>query len=150
MEQMMRSMDNLPPETRQMFQQYFGFLLGGGTVVAVIFQIIFYPLSFFIGAGITHLFGLIFGVAKNGFNATARVVGYSMAPYALAWIPVCGGFVAPIYSLVLLIMGLAKAHETTTGRAAAAILVPTLVLCCCCAIGAGLLIATAAGAAGAK
>lgn len=150
MDQVMQGMKDVPPQMRQFMEQYMNFIMGGGTIAAVLFQVIIFPVILIIIALFVHLFGLIFGVAKNGFNATARVVGYSFAPYSLGWIPLCGGLVAPIYFIVLLIMGQAKAHDTTVGRSVASILVPLLVLCCCCvgafAVAIGSIASAAAGA----
>ena len=44
-------------------------------------------------------------------------------------IPVCGGIVAAVWALVVNCIGLARAHETTTGKAVFAILLP-LIVCC--------------------
>jgi len=144
-DQLMNATKDLPPEVRRIVQQYIGVFTGAGTVGAVIGQIILYPVIMIVTAAILHLFAMIFGASKNGFNATARVVGYSNAPYILAWIPCCGGLIAPIYTVVLQCWGLARAHETTTTRAVLAVLAPGILLCCCI-VG---LIAVIAGAAGA-
>jgi hypothetical protein len=59
-------------------------------------------------------------------------------------IPFCGGLIAGIWKIVLYCIGLARAHETDTGRAVIAVLLP-LIICC----GAVLLIAMMFGALGA-
>jgi hypothetical protein len=145
MEEIMKASNDMPPEVRRIFEQYMGILLGGGAVGVLIGYIILYPVGLIIGAAITHLFAMMFGAAKNGFNATARVVGYATAPYLLAWIPCCGGLIAPIYAVVLTIWGLARAQDTTTTRAAFAVLALPI-LFCCCMMGIGIL----AGVAGAS
>ena len=47
----------------------------------------------------------------------------------LQLIPVCGGVIAAVWGIVVNCIGLARAHETDTGRAVLAILLP-VVGCC--------------------
>jgi len=88
-------------------------------------------IGLFLLSGIVHLALLALGGAARGFEATFRVACYSEAAALLNIIPVCGGMIAPVLMLVLLIIGVAEAHGTTRARAAAAVLLP-IVLCCCC------------------
>ncbi len=125
-------------------------LLGGaiGLAVVVVMMPLFVIIGLFISAAITHLFALIFGAGKNGFEVTMRVICYAQGSTAvLNAIPIFGGFAAGIWSLIATIMGLAEAQQTTGGRAAAAVLVPIAVLCCLCGLVVVIAIA-AAGAAG--
>lgn len=107
--------------------------LGGGVGLGV--KLICGPfllaISVFLLAGIVHLALLLLGGAARGFEATFRVTCYSEAAALLNIIPVCGGVIAPVLMLVLMIIGVAEAHGTTRARAAAAVLLP-IVLCCCC------------------
>jgi hypothetical protein len=89
----------------------------------------------FIGAGISHVILLLFGGARRGFEATFRVMAYSVAPGILAIVPFCGGVVGGVWRLVLQIIGLAEAHGISKGLAAVAVLLPILLVCCCCAAG---------------
>jgi hypothetical protein len=115
------------------------FLMGGfGLVLQVIFAPIFVILGLFIVSAIVHLFLLMLGGARRGFEATFRVMCYGEAAAVINIIPLCGGFVSGIYYMVLAIIGLAAAHGIGRGTAAAAVLLPLVVLCCCCA-GAGIL-----------
>jgi hypothetical protein len=59
-------------------------------------------------------------------------------------IPFCGGLVAGVWRIVLNCIGLARAHETDTGRAVFAVFLP-LIVCC----GGGILVAIMFGALGA-
>lgn len=87
-------------------------------------------IAVFIWSAILHVCLWIFGGAQEGFEATARVVSYAAgSTYPFEFIPICGGLVAGIWSLVLQIIGLSKAHGITPGRAALAVLFP-LALCC--------------------
>jgi hypothetical protein len=120
---------NIPPEVRESLLSFFG---GGGQLGLALGGLLLYPVTFFITAGIVHLFCMLFGVAQNGFNATARTVGYAAAPMLLSWVP-CVGMGLFVYVIVLEVWGLARLQRTTYGRAAAAVLTPYgLLLCCCC------------------
>lgn len=83
--------------------------------------------SLFISAGITHLMLLLFGAAKNGFGATARVFTFAYSPQLLAVIPWVGQAAGMVWMIVVAIIGLREAHGTSTGRAAAAVLIPFLI-----------------------
>jgi hypothetical protein len=101
-------------------------------------QALFLPamllIFYFITAAVIHLMMMIVGGANQPFEATARVLAYTSGSTAIFQIlPFCGGFIGLIWSLVVYIIGLAEAHETTMGRAAAAVLLPVL-LCCLCIV----------------
>ncbi len=112
------------------------------TVVMMVFAPVFVLLAVFIWSAILHLFLLILGAANNGFAATVRVVCYAGVTQIVQVVPLCGGFVASIWSIALEIVGLAVAHRTSQGKAAVAVLLP-IALCCACAA----VIAVAFGAA---
>jgi len=108
----------------------------------------------FIGSGIIHLCLMLFGGARNGFEATFRTYAYATGSTApLAIIPVCGQVIGYIWGIVAAIIGLKQAHETDTWRAACAVLLP-VVLCCACLValfavfGAALLAAAGQAAGG--
>ena len=90
------------------------------------------PLMLFVGlwvmTGIVHLFLLMLRAGKNEFGTTARVFCYSIGPTVFDIVPFIGPPVGAIWSLVITIIGLREAHETTTGRAVAAILLPLFLL----------------------
>jgi hypothetical protein len=101
---------------------------------ASIFIIIFAPalvaLGLFINAAILHLCLMIVGGAKQSFETTFRVVCFTNGSTGpLMIIPFCGGIVAGVWDIVLYCIGLARAHETDTGRAVLAVFLP-LVFCC--------------------
>ena len=103
-------------------------LVSSGCVV--VFVPIGAVLGMFIGAAIYHVMLLLLGAARQPFETTMRVVAYSMGSTSLLHIlPVCGAFIATVWAIVAYIIGLAQAHEISTGKAAAAVLIPVAVCC---------------------
>jgi hypothetical protein len=103
-------------------------------VIQIVLGPVFAVMSMFVRAGICHLGLLLVGGAKQGFEATLRVVCYSAAGTLLLLIPLCGQYAAGIYVLVLVIIGVSRAHGIGGGRATAGVLLPlALFLCLCCA-----------------
>jgi len=90
----------------------------------------------FIGAGINHFCLMIVGVANRGFETTYRTHCYCLSVNIILIIPFCGIIAVGIWQIVLLIIGLSKTHEITTGKAVIAVLIP-LAFCCVCLIGLG-------------
>jgi hypothetical protein len=79
---------------------------------------------------------MIVGGANKPFEATFRVLAFSQGSTGpLQIIPLCGGLIAGVWALVVNCIGLARAHETSTGRATLAVLLPVIVCC-----GGGLLL----------
>jgi hypothetical protein len=118
---------NMFPSRHNAFEN----MLGG---VGLIFLLIFTPLLVVIGtfiwSAILHVCLLLVGGAKQSFETTFRVVCYgggSVNP--LLVIPLCGGLIVFIWKIVLYTIGLARSHETDTGRALLAVLLP-LIVCC--------------------
>jgi hypothetical protein len=117
---------------------------GLGATSFVIIDLIFTPvkvaLGLFICGAIIHLCLMLFGGASRPFETTFRVFGYAVgAAYLFCLVPACGGLVALVYLVVLTTIGLARAHQTTTGKALMAILSP-IILCCVFAGLVGLLL----------
>jgi hypothetical protein len=121
------------------------------TAALVIFAPLFILIGLFIWSGIVHLMLMLIGGAQEGFDATFRVMSYATTAQLAQVVPLCGGFAASIWALVLEIIGLAEAHRISQGKAALAVLVP-LALCCACvavvfAISGAAIIAAITGAA---
>src|SRR5438477_8003039 len=103
---------------------------GIGGIVLIVCAPLFVLIGIFIGSAVLHVCLLLVGGAKQSFETTFRVVcfaGGSVNP--LLVIPFCGGFIVGIWKIVLYCIGLARAHETDTGRAVLAVLLP-LIVCC--------------------
>jgi hypothetical protein len=119
------------PEMQQYMQAYDTPLF---RVAQAMFLPAFLLIFYFIFAAVIHLMMMIVGGANQPFETTARVLAYSSGSTAIFQIlPVCGGLIGLVWSLVVNIIGLAEAHETTVGRAVAAVLLPVF-LCCLCIV----------------
>ena len=107
---------------------YFGTQMAGMTFLFFISPILVI-FGLFVATAILHLCLIIVGGANRGFETTFRIVCYATSAQLWSIVPFCGGFVAGIWNLVLQIIGLREAHETTTGRAVLAVFLPAIVCC---------------------
>ena len=108
--------------------------LGIGPWTLIIIYAVLTPflltIGLFIGGGILHLCLMLVGGANRSFETTFRVVCFTAgAANLFSMIPFCGGIIAFIYHIVLEIIGVSRAHQTTTGKAALAVFLP-LIVCC--------------------
>ena len=125
-----------------------GLLFGFSTGFTIIFALIapiFIVIGVFIQAAILHLMMMLVGGANRGFEATMRVCSYAQASQLAQAIPFCGGLISLVWTLVLLIVGLASAHDTTRGKAAVAVILPAVL--CCSFLGALIFMGALAGIA---
>jgi len=111
-------------------------LAAGAGVVAfafgsVVAAPVFIAMWLFVASGITHLCLMLVGGAKQGFEATFRVLAYTTGATSLLGMIPCIGMIAGIWGMVCEVIGLSKAHEISTGRALIAVLLP-LIACCTC------------------
>lgn len=119
--------------------------MGIGSAAIIILLPLFIVAGLFIGSAIVHLCLMIVGGANQSFETTFRVLAFSQGSAGpLQIVPLCGGLISGVWALVCNCIGLARAHETDTGRAVLAVFLP-LIVCC----GGGLLIAFMFGAMGA-
>ena len=119
--------------------------MGIGSLAFIILLPLLIVIGLFIGTAIVHVCLMIVGGANQSFETTFRVLAFSQGSTGpLQMIPLCGGLIAGIWALIINCIGLARAHETETGRAVLAVLLP-LIVCC----GGGLLLAMMFGALGA-
>lgn len=104
--------------------------MGIGSIGFIILVPLFIVIGLFIGAAVVHLCLMLVGGANQPFETTFRVLAFSQGSTGvLQLIPVCGGVIACVWGIVVNCIGLARAHETDTGRAALAIFLP-LIVCC--------------------
>ena len=89
----------------------------------IVIMPILVSIGMFISAAFIHVFLMIVRGANGGYEATYRVMAYSQAPNVLMIVPFLGQMVSGIWALVLLIIGLPKAHDTGIGRVIIAVIV---------------------------
>lgn len=87
-------------------------------------------INLFISGLIIHFVLYIFGGARQGFEATYRVIAYTTGTSVLYLIPIVGAYIVVIYSIVLEIIGLKEAHEIDGWKALLAVIIPIIVCCC--------------------
>jgi hypothetical protein len=119
--------------------------MGIGSAAFIVLLPLFVVIGLFIGSAIVHLCLMIVGGANQSFETTFRVLAFTQGSTGpLQMIPICGGLISGVWALVCNCIGLARAHETDTGRAVLAVFLP-LIVCC----GGVLLIALMFGGLGA-
>ena len=105
-------------------------LSGFGAIAGVILAPLGVLIIIFIVAAILHVCLMVVGGANQTFETTFRVVCFTIGSVnPLLVIPLCGGLIVFVWGIALYIIGLARAHETDTGRTALAVFLP-LIVCC--------------------
>lgn len=124
--------------------------IGAGLMVAIgagFFLLIpvFVAVGLAIHACILHLMLLIIGEGRRGFDATVRVICYAHTADLANIVPLCGGIISLVWFVALQIVGLARAHRCSYGKAALAVFLPLLLCCSCLSVGLALMGAFSAG-----
>ena len=101
----------------------------GFAIMLMVLAPIFVIIGVFFQAAILHLMLMLVGGSVRGFEATARVCSYAQAAQMAQIIPFCGGLLAAVWSIIMLIVGLSTAHGITRGKAAIAVFLPVVVCC---------------------
>ena len=116
----------------------FGFMglgIWGPLMIYAVLMPILIVLGLFIGSAVLHLCLMLVGGANRSFETTFRVACFTAGSANLfSMVPICGGFIAVIYQIMLECIGLSRAHQTTTGKALMAIFLPLLVCCVLCIV----------------
>jgi hypothetical protein len=118
-----------------------------GTIVAAgIAVVLFLPLFLiagaFIWAAMVHLFLMITGASRHGFEATFRALAYSSgATSMLQLVPLCGGYLYPVAHLVYGVIALKEVHRTDLWRV---VLSMVLMMLLCCGVFVGIAVGIAA------
>lgn len=104
---------------------------GVGSVLATVIVIpVVATITLFVFAGLFHVMLLLLNGARHPFETTFRTYAYASGATALfGLLPVCGGLIGAVWSVVATIIGLTQTQETSTGTAAVAVLVPVAVCC---------------------
>jgi hypothetical protein len=104
--------------------------MGIGSVAMIILLPLFIVIVLFIWSAIMHLCLMIVGGANQPFETTLRVVAFTNGSTGpLQIVPLCGGVISFVWTIVCYCIGLARAHDTDTGRAVLAVFLP-LIVCC--------------------
>jgi len=122
---------------------------GIGLTILAFFSPFLIIIGLFIASGILHVCLMMVKGARNGFEATFRTVAYGYSANIFLVIPFCGGLLAFVWAIVLYIIGLKEAHETTGGKAAFAVFLPGIVCCGLIVISVVLLMGAVAASFGA-
>jgi hypothetical protein len=105
---------------------------GGFQVPMMIGSAIGLPIMTIIGvflvSAVLHVCLMIVRGNKKGFEATFRVVAYTMSTQIFGIIPLLGGLIGGIWTVVVQIIGIRESHGISTGRSALAIFLPVLVI----------------------
>jgi len=121
-----------------------------GTLIAIglivlLFLPIFLIAGAFVWAAMVHLFLMLTGASRHGFEATFRALAYtSGATSVLQFVPLCGGYLYPVAHLVYGVIALKEVHRTDLWRVVVS-MVLMLLLCCSAVGGIALGIAALAG-----
>ncbi len=121
------------------FEQYLQY--GSTGVIEFVGTLVLWPVLFaiiiFVSAAIFHGCLMLVGAtdqSPTGFEGTLKVLAYSQVANLAAIVPILGGLVATLISLVLLVLGFTEAHRTTQGKALIAVLIPVALCCICCIV----------------
>ena len=122
----------LPAEIRNQVP----FVVGsaGGFLFNLIFAPVFIIVGVFLWGAILHLCLIIVGglsQSQAGFEGSFRVVAYSTVAQLANLVPIIGGTICLVWTLVLAVIGARQIHHTEQGKAVTAVLIP-VVLCCAC------------------
>jgi len=83
----------------------------------------------FLYAALTHLLLVVVNGQRYGYAATFRAGAYSSGSAALfSWIPCLGWLAAPIWGVVVTVIGLAAIHGTSLGKAAFAVILSGVIM----------------------
>jgi hypothetical protein len=94
----------------------FGFMIFGGGLGGFLALLLIGLARLFVGSAIVALIAQQLFDGRGDYEATFRVLAYSIAPVVVIGIPVVKYFAA-LYAAYLIILGVAKAHSFDTVRA---------------------------------
>ena len=134
--QMQARISELPPEAARFLEQFASTIEGLTSPTATVAQMALAPLisliSIYLTAGVIHLVLMLFKGAKRGFDATLTVMAYASGLYLVMAIPQCGGLIALVWWLAVVIIGLGEAQRCGSGKSALAVFAPIVLFCVCC------------------
>ena len=101
--------------------------LFGGRFGAWILMPIYAVVGLAIGSGILFLLSRVFK-GQGTYIQLFRGLGFATAPQALGLIPILGGIVGGIWSLILAIRAVKETQQVTDGAAIAIVLIPAAII----------------------
>jgi len=102
----------------------FGLGFGSGNIVLSFFIILALTISIAVAYAFWLHLWIIVICGKRGIRKTIKTVFYYLTPTMLiGWIPVIGAFAAPVWSVVVGIIGIQELFQVSFGRALIAILI---------------------------
>jgi len=129
---MQQLMEKMPEEQARFMRTYLELFSGGAALAQIVISPIVTVIFMYVGAAILHLLLMLFRGAKRPFDATLTAVAYANGLNLLLAVPGCGGLLALVWGLVVLIVGLGEIQRCGPGKAAAAVLAPVALVCVCC------------------
>lgn len=105
-----------------------GFMGWGMALGMAAVTVVLSPLFLLITAGVLHACLRITGAGRNGFGATAMVCGFGVCTYVLYLVPFIGQFLAGLWGLFVLLVGLRHAHGAPMWKVVLAVFLPVLIL----------------------
>ena len=109
-------------------------LLVSGVILMLItfgLSLIMVPLlgivGLFIGAAILFFVCTKFVGGKSNYEGTFRVIAYSSAVNVVSWIPFVN-FIAALYGLYLMVLGIQEVHEITTQKAVIVVVILVVIM----------------------
>lgn len=125
-------LENMPEEQARIVRMYLESMTGGFTLIQVLAAPLLALLFTYVWAGVLHLLLMLLRGANRGFDATLTVVAYANGLNLLLAIPGCGGLLALVWGLVVLVIGLGEIQRCGPGKAAIAVFAPAILACVCC------------------
>ncbi len=114
------------PVKEAMMGTGFSIMVGVGIVIASPVSSI---VSLFVFSGINHLFLMMFGSGRKGFETTFRAYAYSQGPQILQIIPIFGSIATLVWHYTILVIGYKKLQAASTAQALGAALLPLVLIC---------------------
>jgi hypothetical protein len=114
----------------QFRDRIFEWFLGAGPVLLdpflTLFTILFTSFLVYLGARILVSPGKDHHPEEITYSSAVRIISYGMTPSLLAAIPLLGGFVASLCTLIVTVIGAREVYRISTGRAILIALFPKL------------------------
>jgi hypothetical protein len=136
---MQQIVEKMPDDQARLVRTYAELFSGGAAFAQVVVSPIVTLVLVYVAAAVLHLLLMLFRGAKRPFDATLTVVAYANGLNLLLVVPGCGGLLALVWGLVVLVIGLGEIQRCGSGKAAAAVLAPVVLVCVCCCGAFGML-----------